>query len=89
MAQPKSQTSPTTWENSEAKFDELFDNGMKVTNAFLHQALHVPGLPAERTINDTKLGKDLQMSWTPSGLLIKAKGKRVTIPPANVATCSH
>ncbi len=69
---------------SEKQFDDLFEKGIEISLAFLHQALAGPGIPAEKTLSHAKI-PNVQMSWTPIGLLLKAKGKRLGIPQANVA----
>lgn len=70
--------------SADETFDTVFDEGIKITSAFLHQALTGGGLPAERTINGTKF-RGIEMSWTPMGLLIKWKTYRIGVPQANVA----
>lgn len=70
-------------------FDKIFDGGIPAVSAYLHQALMVAGgIPAERTISQFKL-PGIQLSWTPTGLLIKHHGKRITVPAANVANVLH
>lgn len=69
-------------------FDSLFDKGVPVVHASIHQALQVPGLGSEKTLMETKF-PGIKMSWTPVGLLLKIKDKRVTIPAANVVNCLH
>lgn len=81
-------TETTTTSADDTRFDELFDSGIRCTTAYLHQAIMAPPLPAERTISQAKL-PGMQLSWTPAGLLLKFRGKRVTIPAANVANCNH
>jgi hypothetical protein len=77
-----------TAELTETQFDTAFISGTPVKTAFLHQAFQCPGLPSERSLNQNKL-PGVEMKWSSDGLLIKYKGRKVTIPAANVATCEH
>lgn len=80
--------SSTAAMSSAERYDELFKNGLPVKDAFLHQALFVPGLPAEKTLNTTKI-PGVEMSLTPSFLMLKARGHRVSIAIANMVDCTH
>lgn len=65
-------------------FDISFDQSMKLSTLYLHQAMTSSGLPVERTISKTKF-KDIELAWTGTEVLAKWKGKRILIPAANVA----
>jgi hypothetical protein len=65
-------------------FETLFETGLPVKSAYLHQAIQVSGIPAERTLNKTKMPSS-EMSLTEVGLLIRHKGKLFGIPLANIA----
>lgn len=61
------------------------DKSIPVKQAFLHQAITVPGLIAsEKTLAAFKM-PGLKMWFTPQGLLLELKGTQVIVPSANVA----
>lgn len=58
---------------------------MKVKVAFLHAAIHIPGLATEQTLNDDKI-KGIKMDWKDSNLYIEvpARNMKAVIAGANV-----
>lgn len=70
-------------------FDAIFDKGIPVTHASLHQALQATSaVPCEKTLSQLKM-PGVEMMWCPQGLLLKWKGIRMTVPAANVVNCIH
>lgn len=61
-----------------------FDKTIPIIQAFLHQAISVPGaIAAEKTLMEMKI-PGIKMWFTPQGLLLEVKGKQVIVPSANV-----
>jgi hypothetical protein len=63
------------------------DNKRKaVKSAFLFEAIIVPGtrIAGDSTINETKQGKGIKLSYDELGLHVEQNGVKALIPAANV-----
>lgn len=62
----------------------MWECGLIVKNATLHQAVSVGGFTTEKTINKDKL-IGAQLKWHEMGLMISLKDVRALVPAPNVA----
>lgn len=63
---------------------KMWEKGIPVKNASLHQSVAVAGFATEKTINKDKL-IGAQLKWHEMGLMISLKDARALVPAPNVA----